>query len=77
MEQFNEDYRAACARQGSAEEECHFKLFSMLKPSLQQDGNQWCVLYGENLQVGIAGFGDSPQLAILDWNKEWYKSIES
>lgn len=25
-------------------------LFVLLKPSLQKDGNQWCVLYGKNLQ---------------------------
>lgn len=24
-----------------------------------KDGNQWCFLYGENLQDGIAGFGDT------------------
>jgi len=50
-----------------------YNLFSMLKPKLYQDGNQWCCLYGEDLQIGIAGFGDSPYLAILDWNGEWYK----
>lgn len=24
------------------------------------DGDQWCALLGENLQVGLAGFGDTP-----------------
>lgn len=24
---------------------------------LSLDGNEWCALIGENLQVGIAGFG--------------------
>ena len=51
-----------------------YNLFSMLKPSLLIDGNQWVCLYGENLQVGIAGFGDTPYMAILSWNKEWHKS---
>jgi len=34
-----------------------------------KDGNQWCVLLGDDLQTGIAGFGDSPLNAILDFNK--------
>lgn len=28
------------------------------------DGNQWCVLAGEDLQRGIAAFGDTPEKAI-------------
>lgn len=42
-----------------------------LRPRITKDGNQWCVLYGDNLQEGIAGFGDTPHLAILDFNKAW------
>lgn len=53
-----------------------FNLFAILKPQLKQDGNQWCVLYGEDLQSGISGFGDSPYLAILDFNKQWYNKIK-
>lgn len=34
-----------------------------------RDGNQWCILWGKNLQDGIAGFGDTPYLAVLDFNK--------
>ncbi len=51
-------------------------IFQMLKPELKQDGNQWCVLYGEDLQSGIAGFGESPLKAIRDFNASWYKEIE-
>ena len=29
-----------------------------------KDGNQWCVLLGENLQEGISGFGATPHAAI-------------
>ena len=39
---------------------------------LSLDGNQYCWLFGENLQVGIAGFGDTPYLAMLDFNKAFY-----
>ena len=52
-----------------------YALFEQLKPSLSKDGDHWCVLYGDNLQVGIAGFGKTPYLAILDWNKQWHKTI--
>lgn len=44
-----------------------------MKPILTKDGNQWCALYGENLQVGIAGFGDTPELALEEFDKNWYK----
>ena len=50
-----------------------YKLFAMLKPKLYKDGNQWCCLYGDDLQVGITGFGDTPHKAILDWNANWHK----
>lgn len=44
-------------------------LVESLKPSITKDGNQWCVLYGANIQEGVAGFGDTPHLAVLDFNK--------
>tara|TARA_R110000851_G_scaffold86938_2_gene189288 strand:+ start:370 stop:630 length:261 start_codon:yes stop_codon:yes gene_type:complete len=30
----------------------------------KKDGNMWYVLLGQNLQVGIAGFGETPEKAI-------------
>jgi hypothetical protein len=47
----------------------------LLKPKIQIDGNQWCVLYGDDLQDGVAGFGDSPDLAMRDFDKEWIKTL--
>lgn len=41
------------------------------------DGNQWCVLYGENLQDGVAGFGDSPDSASRNFDTNWYKPLEA
>lgn len=49
--------------------------FRMMKTALSKDGNQWCVLYGDNLQDGVAGFGDSPDLASRDFDKNWYQSL--
>ena len=33
-----------------------------------KDGDQWCVLYGDDLQSGICGFGKSPSQAMLAFN---------
>lgn len=41
-----------------------------------RDGNQWCVLLGENLQEGIAGFGTTPYKAVLSFNSEFYKETK-
>jgi hypothetical protein len=46
--------------------------FIMLKPAIYPDGSQWCALYGENLQEGVAGFGDTPEAASRAFDKEWY-----
>lgn len=31
----------------------------------------WCCLYGENIQEGVAGFGDSPRAACDDFDRRW------
>ena len=51
-----------------------YNLFAMLKPKLYKDGDAWCCLYGEDIMIGIVGFGDTPYKAILDWNTMWHKS---
>lgn len=56
-------------------ESAEMNLFSMLRPRIFMDGDQWCVLYGENLQDGVAGFGSSPMLAVYDFNKAWHRPI--
>ena len=45
------------------------------RPKLSIDGNQWCALYGGNLQDGVAGFGDSPELAMQNFNENWNKAL--
>ena len=59
----------------TAIEMAEHSLFTQLKPTLKKDGNQWCVLYGDNLEDGVVGFGDSPNLAIQAFNTAWYKKI--
>ena len=44
---------------------------SIYKPKIFKDGNQWCALYGYNIQDGVAGFGNSPALAYEDFDRNW------
>lgn len=39
-----------------------------LKPF--KDGNQWCVLVGDNIQEGVCGFGDTIEDALYEFLKE-------
>lgn len=47
----------------------------LFRPALLIDGNKWCALYGDNLQDGVAGFGNSPDAAMRDFDTAWQKSI--
>ena len=47
------------------------------KPKLSIDGNQWCALYGENLQDGVAGFGESPAKAMLEFDRAWETPLKN
>ncbi|MEQ1519700.1 MAG: hypothetical protein ABL936_00345 [Aestuariivirga sp.] len=64
------------SRLNAAIEAEEMTLVATLRPKISIDGNQWCVLYGENLQDGVAGFGDTPRLAVYDFNKAWDKSLK-
>ena len=37
---------------------------------LYKDGNQWCILAGNNIQEGICGFGDTIEDALYEFLKE-------
>lgn len=45
--------------------------FCRLRPKMYIDGDQWCALYGENLQDGVAGFGATPAEAEAAFNQTW------
>ena len=42
-----------------------------MRPKVYPDGDQWCALYGENLQEGVCGFGNTPVNACYDFDKNW------
>lgn len=52
-------------------EEEHKRPSVLYRPALSIDGNMWCALYGANLQEGVAGFGETPEKAMLDFDKNW------
>lgn len=49
---------------------------TLYKPRVYPDGNMWCALYGINIQEGVAGFGESPALAMEDFDANWHKKME-
>ena len=47
----------------------------MLKPRLLLDGDQWCALYGETIQDGVAGFGKSPVDAMDAFDRAFFAKL--
>lgn len=48
----------------------------LYRPRIFIDGDKWCALYGDNLQDGVAGFGDSPAEAMYDFDQNWTKKLK-
>ena len=46
------------------------------RPTLLKDGDKWIALYGEDLQVGCVGIGDSPALAMRDFDRAFEEKIK-
>lgn len=44
----------------------------LMKPKVFPDGSGWCALYGDNIQDGVCGFGDTPALACADFDACWH-----
>ena len=53
----------------------HERPCILWKPRLFVDGNQWCALFGDNIQEGVVGFGDSPDAAMWSFDNEWRKKL--
>ena len=51
-------------------------LVSQLGLSPAKDGDKWFFLWGEDLQNGVAGFGDTVHDAVLDFNRNYYGKPE-
>lgn len=59
----------------NAVEEGDMVYVGKLPISIKIDGDMWCVLWGKNLQDGVAGFGQSPIDAIRDFNKNMNRPL--
>lgn len=46
-------------------------MLTKLNPEFSKDGNQYCYLYGELPNDCVVGFGDTPYLAMMDFNKNF------
>jgi len=46
----------------------------LFKPEISIDGNQYCVLLGQNLMEGVAGFGDTLSEAMFDFDRNFDNS---
>lgn len=47
----------------------------LFRPRIFIDGTDWCALYGDNLQDGVAGFGATPEAAMTNFDENWRNQI--
>ena len=52
-------------------------LISRINPKLSKDGDKFCYLLGDNLQEGIAGFGNTVYDAMVDFCHVFYSEMAS
>ena len=46
------------------------------KPKLFKKENIWCALYGNNMEDGIIGFGETPNKALKAFDKAFDKAVK-
>lgn len=47
---------------------------AIYRPRLYVDGDKYCALYGDDIMSGCAGFGDTADQAMADFDKHWNNS---
>lgn len=52
----------------------HSRPSAIYRPKLSRDGSAWIALYGDNLQEGVVGVGDTPDKAMADFDNAWNKT---
>lgn len=63
-------------RMNALVEAAEMNLVTLLRPAIYIDGDKWCCLYGENIQDGVCGFGDTPRQAAMEFVRAWDKPIK-
>ena len=43
----------------------------IFRPRVFLDGDKWCALFGEDIQEGVCGFGDTPDAACREFDRIW------
>ena len=72
LRECNLSFYAEQARNSAVSTLAEYERPSVLfRPKIAPDGNQWCALYGDNPMEGVCGFGDTPELAMRDFDKTW------
>lgn len=69
--------KMAQAFQESEYQRILFTAFNGLKGELKKDGNQWCAITGQMPENYIAGFGNSPHIAMMCWYTEFSTPIKT
>jgi hypothetical protein len=64
------------AQLSAAVEAQEYNLVALLGLAPYPDGNSWCVLWGANLQDGVCGFGDTPYMAVIDFNRAMHRKVK-
>ena len=49
------------------------RTIGLLRPRFYQDGDRFCFLYGDSIQDGISGFGETPAKAAEDFYDTFYE----
>lgn len=60
------DMASRCAQEAAGE---HMRPSVLFRPTLSADGDQWCALLGDDLQSGVAGFGNTPGAAMWAFDR--------
>lgn len=47
----------------------------LMKAKVYKDGDKWCCLYGDNIEEGVAGFGDTPEEACTHFDNVWHEGF--
>ncbi len=64
------------AQETSVTEQARRAPHVLMRPAIFPDGNAWCALYGENIQEGVVGFGDTPAAAAADFDLAWTQQLK-
>ena len=76
-ELLHQDFIAAQERLDAAITLSHFSIVSALNLTPKREGNMWFILWGENIQEGVAGFGETPYKAVVNFNDAMNESLKT